>query len=392
MDNFKKWPHFDSDDIKAVSEVLKSGKINRWTGSKNLEFEKKFSEYIGVRHCIAVSNGTLALELALEGLCVGPGDEVITTCRTFMASASAAVMRGARPVVVDIDENSQCLSPDAIRRAVTGKTKAIIAVHHAGMPCDMDSIMKIAREKKLFVIEDCAQAHGAVYKGRKVGGIGDVGAWSFCQDKIISSGGEGGAVTTNNTKVWKKMWSFKDHGRNYDLVYSKKTFPVGFRWFLESFGSNYRMTEMQAVLAMNGLSHLEEWVDIRNRNAEILTSFIKPFKFARVPVVPDGVRCAYYKYYFFVDESGMKKGWSAQRVIEKISSRGIPAFSGTCWNISNEKCFKKAGWSKSASELPVAAKIGRESVMLLVHPTLTTSDMRRAGKVVSEVLKEASRD
>ncbi len=204
-ENFKKWPYFDDEDIQSVVDVLRSGKVNRWTGDKNSKFEAKICESVKCKYAIALANGSLALELALVAAEIGEGDEVITTCRTFMASASCVVMRGAKPVVADVDINSQNISPEAIEQCITPKTKAIIAVHHAGFPCDMDAIMAIAKKYSLFVIEDCAQAHGAVYKGKSIGSIGDVAAWSYCQDKIITTCGEGGAVTTNCEKLWRKM-------------------------------------------------------------------------------------------------------------------------------------------------------------------------------------------
>lgn len=390
LDTLKKWPHFDASDISEVSKILKSGKVNRWTGGKNLEFEKKFAEYCGAKHCIALANGTLALELALEGLGVGEGDEVIVPCRTFMATASAVVMRGAKPVVVDVDENSQCICPVAAEKAITKKTKCIIAVHHAGFPCDMDAIMKLARAKKLFVIEDCAQAHGAIYKGKKVGSIAHVGAWSFCQDKIISTGGEGGAVTVNDKKLYLKMWAFKDHGRNYNLVYGKKH-SLGFRWLLDSFGSNYRLTEMQAALGINALSRLEDWNAKRAANAKVLSGALKDFSCVRLPEIPKFVRHAHYKFYFFMRPEFLKKGWDCQRVIGELCTRGVPAFSGSCWNISAENCFKNAKWQKSEKALPSAAKLRDTSVMMLVHPTISSSDIRAAAKILKSVIQSAQK-
>ena len=230
-ENFKRWPHFDQAEIAAVGDVLRSGKINRWTGGKNIEFEESICNFTGTKRSIAVANGTLALELALRGMSLERGAEVITSCRTFVASASSIVAQGGVPVVADVDLDSQCITAQTIEKCITKKTKGIIVVHHAGWPADMDPIMDLAKNNGLFVIEDCAQAHGAMYKGKSVGSIGDVGAWSFCQDKIITTGGEGGAVTTNSDEAYFKMWSYKDHGRDYDAVYNRKH-PEGFRWLI----------------------------------------------------------------------------------------------------------------------------------------------------------------
>lgn len=390
LENFNKWPHFEAEDLEAVSEVLKSGKINRWTGDKNILFEDALGRASAAKYAIAVSNGTSALELALVGLGMRPGDEVITTCRTFMASASCVAVRGGIPIVADVDADSQNITAETIEPLITPKTKGIIAVHLMGWPCDMDPIMDLAKRRGLWVVEDCAQAHGAVYKGRPVGSIGDVGAWSFCQDKIITTGGEGGAVTTNNRDVYLKMWSYKDHGRDYDLVFNKKH-PEGFRWYLESFGTNMRMTEMQAVLGIRGFKNLPEWHARRTANAKILSEAISKIPCARVPVRPGSIEHANYKFFFFTRPEALKSGWSAERVISEICARKIPAFSGTCWNISQENCFKKAGLSKSESELPVAALLRDTSVMTLIHPTLGDSEMEFAAEQICGVLKAACR-
>ena len=390
MQNFKKWPYFDDADIQGVVDVLHSGKVNRWTGSKNVEFEDEICKSTGCKHAIAVANGSLALELALVAAGVKEGDEVITTCRTFMASASAAVMRGAKPVVADVDLNSQNLLPEAVEKALTRRTKAIVAVHHAGFPCDMDAILAIARPRGIFVIEDCAQAHGAVYKGRPVGSIGDVGAWSYCQDKIITTGGEGGAVTTNSERLWKRMWEYKDHGKSFDACFNRKH-PDGFRWLIESFGTNWRMTEMQAALGISMYKKLPMWTKIRNRNARMYGQCLSKFGFIRQTIVPSDIVHAFYKYYCFVDSGALKSGWSRDRIAAELSERGLPAFSGTCWNISKEKCFRDMGWDKSEKELKNAYELKNSSLMLLVHPTIDEGDMSEACSIIDEVLCAARR-
>lgn len=387
-ENFKKWPYFEQADIDAVADVLKSGKINRWTGSKNIEFEDALSALAATRHAIALSNGTTALELALVGIDLQPGDEVITSCRTFMASASCVVARGGVPVVADVDINSQNITAATIEPLITAKTRAIIAVHHAGFPCDMDPILELARSRNLYVIEDCAQAHGAKYKGKPVGGIGHVGAWSFCQDKIITCGGEGGAVTVNDDAMYKRMWAYKDHGRDFDLVYNT-VHPEGFRWYLESFGTNMRMTEMQAVLGIRGLANLEAWSMRRAENAAEIDSAIADIACVRLTKVPEWARHANYKHYFFIRREYLKPGWDAQKIISEINKAGVPAFSGTCWNISQENCFKKAGWSKTGADLPAAAELRDTAIMTLVHPTISRSEAAEAGKAIASVLRGA---
>ena len=388
--SFKKWPYFDEGDIQAVADVLRSGKINRWTGTKNVEFEKKICEATNAKYAIALANGSLALELALIAADVKEGDEVITTCRTFMASASSAVMRGAKPVVVDVDPNTQNILPEAFEKAITPKTKAVVAVHHAGLPCDMDAILAIAKPHGIFVIEDCAQAHGAVYKKRPVGTIGDIGAWSYCQDKIITTGGEGGAVTTNNEALWKKMWEYKDHGKSYDAVFNRKH-TNGFRWLIESFGTNWRMTEMQATIGIRWYEKLSEWTVARNKNAAIYSETLTNLPSIRLTNIPDGITHAYYKYYCFIKPQALKSGWDRDRIVAEICAKNIPCFSGSCWNISAEKCFADRGWSKSAEKLPNAYSLKDTSLMLLVHPTITDSDMQYACENIGKIISQATR-
>jgi Predicted pyridoxal phosphate-dependent enzyme apparently involved in regulation of cell wall biogenesis len=389
LENFHKWPHFDDDDIRAVENVLRSAKVNRWTGVKNLDFEKKLCETFETKYAIALTNGTVALELALYALGIGEGDEVITTCRTFMASASSVVMRGARPVVADVDPITQNITAETIRACVTDKTKAIIAVHLSGWPCEMDAIMALAKELNLYVIEDCAQAHGAKYKGKSVGSIGHIAAWSFCQDKIITTCGEGGAVTTNDESLWRKMWEYKDHGKSYDAVYNRQH-PEGFRWLIESFGTNWRLSEMACAQGILWLNKLENWTAIRRKHAASYNKFLQNFNCIETANPPAHIHHAYYKFYCTVKPENLKPNWNRDRIAKEISARGVPCFSGSCWNISEEKCFKDKGWNKSEAALPNAAFLRDRTLMLLVHPTLEDNDISEAKKIISDILSEAS--
>ncbi|TYO92007.1 DegT/DnrJ/EryC1/StrS family aminotransferase [Desulfallas thermosapovorans] len=382
---FAPWPYFAADEIAAAGDVLKSGKVNYWTGEEGREFEREFASFTGCRYAVAVANGTVALELALYALGVGPGDEVIVTSRTFIASASCAVMRGATPVMADVDPVSQNITAETIARCITPRTRAIIAVHLAGWPCDMDSILDLARAKGLYVIEDCAQSHGATYKGRPVGSLGDVAAFSFCQDKIMTTGGEGGMLATNNREIWEKAWSFKDHGKSYDAVYNRQH-PPGFRWVHESFGTNWRLTEMQSAIGRVILKKLPEWVETRRRNASILTRCFSRLPALRVTVPPGDVGHAYYKYYTFVRPEKLKGGWDRDRIMAAINAEGIPCFSGSCSEIYLEKAFDKEGL-RPAERLPVAKELGETSLMFLVHPTLSEEDMYDTCQAVEKVLR-----
>lgn len=381
------WPFFDSDEIEAAINVLKSGKVNYWTGDEGRLFEKEFAVAAGCNHAIALSNGTVALELSLNTLGIGNGDEIIVTPRTFIASASCAVMCGAKPVVVDVDPVSQTITAKNIKSFLTAKTKAIIAVHLAGWPCDMDPIMDFAREHGLKVIEDCAQAHGATYKGKPVGSLGDMAAFSFCQDKIMTTGGEGGMLTLNDQNLWEKAWAYKDHGKSYDAVYNRQH-PAGFRWLHESFGTNWRLTEMQSCIGRIQLRKLPEWVKIRRRNAAILTEAFSRIPALRITIPPDHVGHAYYKYYVFVRPERLKTGWNRDRIMAAVCAEGIPCFSGSCSEIYLEKAFDREGF-RPKNRLPVAKELGETSLMFLVHPTLDEQNMKDTCLAVEKVMTVA---
>jgi len=384
---FPSWPHFDPDEIATATRVLESGKVNYWTGEEGRRFEEEFAAQAGCRYGVAVANGTVALELALHALGIGPGDEVILPSRTFIASASCVVMRGAKPVLADIDPDSQNLTAETIRHLITARTKAIIAVHLAGWPCDMDPILALARERDLKIIEDCAQCHGATYNKRPVGSLSDVGAFSFCQDKIMTTGGEGGMLTTNDETIWRRAWSFKDHGKSYDAVCHRQ-YSSGFRWLHESFGTNWRLTEFQSALGRSLLRKLPRMVEIRRRNAAILTQGFTQHDALRIPQPPSHVGHSYYKYYAFVRPEKLRKGWTRDRILSAIVAEGIPSFTGSCSEIYLEKAFTPE--LRPAECLTVAKELGETSLMFLVHPTLSEIDMQDTCRAVAKVLDAAA--
>lgn len=383
---FAAWPCFEEDEIEAATAVLRSGKVNYWTGEEGRRFEREFARSVGTEHAICVANGTVALELALYALGVGRGDEVITSSRTFIASASCAVMRGARPVCVDVDPESQNITAETIRRAITPRTKAIIAVHLAGWPCDMDSILDLAAEYDLRVIEDCAQAQGAMYKGRPVGSFGDAAAFSFCQDKIMTTAGEGGMLVTNSRNIWERAWSFKDHGKSHDATYNCEH-PPGFRWLHESFGTNWRMTEIQAAIGRVALKKVPRWIEIRRRRAAILTSRFSLLPGLRVPQPPDDFRHVYYKYYAFVRPEALRLGWDRDTVMQAIVAEGVPCFVGSCSEIYLEKAFVTR---RRPGRMPSAKQLGETSLMFLVHPTLADEHIAMTSQAVEKVMAKAT--
>lgn len=387
--SFSHWPSFTQEEADAVSRVLLSNKVNYWTGTEGRDFEKEFSSYIGSRYAVALSNGTLALDIALKAMNIGANDEVITTPRTFLASASSIVTAGAAPIFADVDFNSQNITADSIAAVLTEKTKAVIVVHLAGMPAEMDAIMALSEKHGFYVIEDCAQAHGAKYKGRHVGSIGHVGAWSFCQDKIMTTGGEGGMVTTSDETLWKKMWSYKDHGKSYDAIYHKEH-PPGFRWLHESFGTNWRMTEMQATIGRIQIKRMKEWTLKRQLNGSLLNKAASEFSCVRLIDVPEYIEHAEYKHYMFIKTEQLADGWNRDRIVNEIVERGVPCFQGSCSEVYLEKAFDNTPW-RPKNRLPNAVELGETSLMFLVHPTLTNNEIETTAKALKEILKLAQK-
>ena len=401
---FSPWPNFTHEEADAVRRVVMSNKVNYWTGTQTREFEKEYAAWCGTAHAVALANGTLALDVALKALGVGPGDEVVVTPRTFIASISCVVNAGAVPVFADVEADSGNVSARTVAAVLSPRTKAVVCVHFAGWPCDMDPIMALAEQHGLKVIEDCAQAHGARYKGRPVGSIGHVGAWSFCQDKIMTTGGEGGMVTTNDEALWRAMWSFKDHGKSYEAVYERQH-PPGFRWLHESFGTNWRMLEMQAVIGRIQLRRIAEWTRQRQANAARLSKTLLPFVgeggAVRLPSFgcascpghcgAAGCEHAQYKFYAYVRPENLNTGWSRDRVIEAINAEGVPCYQGSCSEVYLEKAFDDTGWRPS-HRLPVARELGETSLMFLVHPTLTEAEISKTSIVIQQVMCQASKN
>ena len=377
---FSSWPAFTDEEADAVRDVVISNKVNYWTGEECRKFEKEFASWSDSKYAVAMGNGTLALDVAFKALNTGVGDEVIVTSRTFIASISSIVNTGAVPVFADVDLSSQNITPDSIRSVITDKTKAIVCVHLAGWPCDMDETMAIANEYDLYVIEDCAQAHGAKYKGKSVGSIGHIGCWSFCQDKIMTTGGEGGMVTTNDESLWRKMWAYKDHGKSYEAVYEREH-PEGFRWLHESFGTNWRMTEMQAVIGRIQLKRMSDWHSKRLNNANSIWSAAKQCKGLRVPTIPNHIEHAAYKCYVFV-KGGVEL---RDKMMMEINEKGVPCYSGSCSEVYLEKAFDNTGF-RPKERLPNAKKLGEASLMFLVHPTLTEYEIQQTCDAIISVM------
>ncbi len=375
------WPFYDEDEIAAVARVLRSGKVNQWTGGDVFAFERALERRFQGGHGIAVANGSLALELALRAFDIGPGDEVVVTPRTFVASAFCAMLVGATPVFADVDAESGNITAESIEAVLTERTKAVIPVHLAGWPAEMEPIMALARRHDLKVIEDCAQAVGAEIGGRPIGSFGDAAAFSFCQDKIISTGGEGGYVSFRDRDAWRWAWSFKDHGKNHGKAFEPNPRP-GFRWLHDSVGTNWRMPGPLAAIGLVQLAKLDEWVETRRRNAAIWSAALEGIGGLAGPAPSEGVRHAFYKHYFYLDD-----GPDAERLREAILTRageaGLKVFSGSCSEVYLEHAFD----ALPRPDLPVARSLGRRSLMVEVHPTLRRDLLARRAEALANVVK-----
>jgi dTDP-4-amino-4,6-dideoxygalactose transaminase len=376
------WPQITDKMINRVSDVLKSGKLNQWNNNSVKEFETKFANYVKCNYAVAVFNGTVALELCIKTLGLKDGDEVIVTPRTFIATASCCAYYGIKPVFVDVDINSQNITLETIKSAITEKTKAVILVHLAGWPCELEEICNYCREKGIYIIEDCAQSHGAKYRGKSVGTWGDINAWSFCQDKIITTGGEGGMVTMNCPHLFRKAWSLKDHGKDYDTVFNKQH-PPGFRWLHKNIGTNWRMMPIQAVIGIQALDLLDSWVDHRRKIAHIYNETLKDLSGVRLTIPDTDIYHSYYKYYFFIEPEKFKL--SRNEIIKEINDNNIIATVGSCSEIYLEEALKEF---KPTKKLSNTQKLFTTGIMLLCDPTISCKDATNNIIIVKEILSK----
>lgn len=381
-----RWPQHDTDEIEAVAAVLGSGRVNALVhGDHTRRLEREFASYCGVPHAIAVSNGTTALELAMRALGIGRGDEVIVPARSFFATAASVVAVGATPAFADIDPVSQTIDLESVRSLVGERTRAILCVHLAGWPCDMDGLTALAQDAGLWLIEDCAQAHGAAFRGRRVGSFGHAAAFSFCTDKIMSTGGEGGMVLLKDRDHWTRAWAFKDHGKNPEKIFAQAP-GSGFRYVHDSFGTNWRMTEMQAAIGRCQLAKLPRWLDQRRRNAKTLIAELREAPGVEVPHIPLHVRHAFYRLYVSIAPEVLDNG-SAASLIDRLVQMGMPVGSGSCADMSREAAFDGLDLRR-ANNLSVAAEIGRRTIAFPVDHLLDEADMRRMANCLRIALAE----
>jgi hypothetical protein len=385
------WPSPSEAQIAAVERVLRSGQINYWTGDEGRSLEREYAAQLGVSHVVATANGTLALELALRAFGIGPGDEVIVPARSFIASASCVVAVGATPVIADIDPDSSNLTAETVAAVVTQRTAAVIAVHLGGWPVDMEPIMALAAEHGFKVVEDCAQAHGATYRGRPVGSLGDAAAFSFCQDKIITAG-EGGLLALNDDAAHARAWEYKDHGKSLTKLNDPEFMGVhtGFKWIHDSFGSNFRMPELEAAMVRVGLRELPAAHAQRTRLAVRLASGLADVRGLRVPMPPAHSEHAFYRLYGFVEPSELEPGWDRDRILFAVAAEGVPIQYGSCAELYREEAFVNARLGP-AERLPGAARTHDTSLAFFVHPTLADTDIDDVVAAVRKVMTVAAR-
>ena len=382
------WPSFSTKEAKIISKVLMSNNVNYLFGKIGKEFEDKFAAFSNTKHALAMANGTLALDASLRSIKLSPGDEVLVTSRSFIASASSIALLGAVPVWCDVDINSQNIDINEIEKKYTKKTKAILCVHFAGFPCDMEQIMSFAKSKNIFVIEDCAQAHGASLNKKSVGSFGDISAWSFCNDKIMSLGGEGGMITSNSKPLYDFVSSFNNHGKNLIKYFSQKE-HTRFPYFHDNLGSNYRLTEMQSALGIYQLSKMKSWHELRKRNAEIYINSVIDIDIVNTPLVPTNAQHAWYKLYAYVQINALANNWSRDRIVGEINQLGVPCYSGSCSEIYLEKAFDQK--FRPNERLENARLLGETSLAFLVHPTLSSGDLEKTCSVLETILNLASK-
>ncbi|HEX8468421.1 MAG TPA: DegT/DnrJ/EryC1/StrS family aminotransferase [Allosphingosinicella sp.] len=362
------WPFYAEDEIDSVVRVLRSGKVNQWTGGEVFAFQDALARTFGGEHCIALANGSLALELPLRAFGIGPGDEVVVAPRTFVASATCVMLLGATPVFADIDPDSGNITAESIEAVLTERTRAIIPVHLAGWPCDMPAIMALAERRGLLVIEDCAQSHGAEIDGRPAGSFGHAAALSFCQDKIITTGGEGGAVLFKDEAAWDRAWSFKDHGKNRRKVEAPPVRP-GFRWLHDSVGTNWRLTGPQAAIGLKQLEKLDQWHSARTRNAGIWAEALAGVPGLRIPMPGPRFRHAYYRFNFHLQPGA--EG-AREEILARAGEAGLRLFTGSCSEVYLEEAFRDL----PRPDLPNARAMTGTSLTVEIHPTLRPDRLR----------------
>ena len=363
----KDWPNFSSKLIYNVGKILNSGKINYTTGSHGKKFEKEFSNFIGNRYSIAICNGTVALEVAIKSLKLPKNSEILVPARSFFSSASCIVNTGHKPIFVDVDLVTQNICLKDIKKKITSRTKALICVHLGGLPCSMSKIKRITNKNKIKIIEDCSQAHGASINGKQVGSFGDIATWSFCNDKIISTLGEGGMISTNN----KKIFEFSKRYINHGSVVRKKKNSEKFEYNKDYFGTNLRLTEIQSY---SGSYQLKNLKSIQKKREKISKDYFKLISMYQnyfdVYYPSSDIKSAWYRFYFFIKKDIKFNKKLRFKIIQKFKKKKLKCFTGSCPEIYLEKAFKNFTLHKS-KRLNNCKILGETSLALDVNHTLS---------------------
>ena len=380
----KNWPNFSKKLISKINTIINSGEINYTTGPYGKKFEKQFSNFTGNKYSIAISNGTAALEVAIKSLKLPKNSEIIVSARSFFSSASCIVNTGYVPIFADVELSNQNISIDEINEKITKKTKAIICVHLAGLPCDMISINKLAKKKKLKIIEDCSQAHGASINLKQVGSFGDVATWSFCTDKIISTLGEGGMISTNNKRVYEFCKKYINHG----TAKQKKKNSNKFIYNKDSFGTNLRITEIQSVAGLEQLKDLKITQKKREKISKGYFDLISKYSdFINCHMPEKDIKNAWYRFYFFLKPNMKRCQKIRYQMIKSLNTDTLRCFAGACPEIYLERAFKNLKNFK-VKRLKNCKVLGQTSIALDVNHTLKNYELNKNLLIIKSVLKK----
>ena len=386
MNSQENWPIVSSKEIKIVNKVLKSNKLNYWTGTNCTNFEKEFSNKFKIKYSISLANGSVGLDIAIKSLKLKKNSEIIVTPRSYISSVTSVINQGLKPIFADIDLNSQNIEAKNIEKKITKNTKAVVVVHLGGMPSNMIKIKELAKKYNLKIIEDCSQAHGAKINNKYVGTFGDVSVWSFCNDKILNTLGEGGIVATKNRNNFKNLWSLKDCGKNYSKLRKKKR-QFKFRWVHDFEGTNLRMTEVQAAVGRYQLKQLDKWIKKRNINSIKINKVCEKFRSIKTQKTPKNFTNAYYRCYVFLRPNFIKKGWTREKILKYLNKIGLYCDVGSCPEIYKEK-FLITNKLVSSKELENASLVGKTSIAFKVSPNIYESKFNLKMIKLKNFLKE----
>ena len=375
---FSEWPKYSKFEIAEASKVIKSGKVNYWTGSKCTEFEELYKKKFKLNYAISVANGSVALDAAVSVLNLTSKDEVIVTSRSYVSTASCLQSTKAKVIFADVDLNSQNISIQDLSKKISIRTKAIICTHLAGWPANILEIKKIINNKKIKIIEDCSQAHGARIQKKYVGSFGDIAVWSFCNDKIISTLGEGGMIACKDRILWKKLWAYKDCGKNYDKIFQKKKNNL-FKWVHDYKGTNLRMTEVQAAVGIIQLKKLENMINKRKFNCDYIWKNIKKNNFIFVPKIDKDIFHSGYRCYLTTKNNKIRNN-----LIKYLNQFGIDANQGSCPEIYKERRFYNK--QQKSIFLKNANKLGKISISLPSHHLISKKQLLHITSTINDFI------